>query len=230
MTLPSRIPEGRTRRPESVGLEPGRALAEARHRRRVDVVRRRQEMGERELALAGRMQHGDLDRPERAHRPIRVPGDANGLFDCRVEKLHVADHEPLAVVVGAFDRSQAVRLGQGHRQRLLAQHRQSAPQGRLRHVGVGPRGQDEQPVELDRIEHRRDVAVSVLCRYVVSVAQGLREALREVADRSDLERLAKAREQRQVHGLRHRSETRDRDAEGTMRRPGGGRRGHEAGV
>ena len=76
-----------------------------------------------ELALARRMEDRDLDGPQRAHRRGRVVGDADGLLDGRVEQLHVADHQPLAVVIGAFERGEPVGLRPGVGQRFLAQDR-----------------------------------------------------------------------------------------------------------
>ena len=131
-----------------------------------------------ELALARRMEDGDLDLAQGAHRSGRVVGDADGLLDGRVEQLHVADHQPLAIVIGAFERGQPVGLGPGQGQGLLAQDRQAVLERGGGDVAMRPGGQHDQPIELDGVEHRRDVAESVLGRYPVALADGRQERRR----------------------------------------------------
>ena len=84
----------------------------------------------RELALARRVQDGHLDGPQRAHRVGRIANDPDRLLDGRIEQLHVPEHQPPPIVVGAFHGGQATGLGTGDGQGLLAEHGQAALEGR----------------------------------------------------------------------------------------------------
>ena len=190
-----------------------------RERRGVDIVRWRQQVGVRELALARRMQDGHLDRPQRAHRRIRVAGHPDRFLDGGIEQLHVPDHQPFAVVIRPLDGRQAIGLGARRGQRLLGQHGKPALEGRERHVAVRPGGEHDQAVELQAVEHRRDIPVPVLGGDPISLAEGRRQRRRQVADRGELERAGEARQEGQVDGLGDGSEARHADTQGPARHP-----------
>ena len=95
--------------------------------------------------------------------PTGIVGDPDRLLDGRVEQLHVADHQPFAVVI----RRPRARPGGRPRRGWRPAASRTGPAGpRSRaasgHVAVRPGGQHDQAVELDAVEHRRDVAEAVL--------------------------------------------------------------------
>ena len=110
-------------RPRRIGIELARAFPKPREHRGVDIVGRRQQVGVRELALARRVQDGHLDRPQRPHGRVRVPGDPDRFLDGGIEQLHVPDHQPFAVVIRPLDGRQAIGLGTRRGQGLLGKHR-----------------------------------------------------------------------------------------------------------
>ena len=89
-----------------------------------------------------------------AHLATGIVRDPDRLLDRRVEQLHVADHQALAVAVRALERGEAVGLGERGGQRLLAQDRQSRLERGRGDVAMRSGGQHDQAVELDAIEHR----------------------------------------------------------------------------
>jgi hypothetical protein len=176
------------------------------------------------------MQHGDLDRAEGSQRSIGLPRDADRLLDGGVEELHVPDHQPLTVAIRPLDGRQAVGLGEGHGERLLGQDRQPAGEGRLGDVPVRPGRQDDEPVELDAVEHGAHVSVPVCRRNPISLADRGQQPRRQVAQRGDREGLGEAREEGQVDRLSDGSEARDADTQRAARHPKGRGMGHRVGV
>ena len=59
----------------------------------------------------------------------RIVSDPDRLLDGRIEQLHVAEHQPFAVVVRALQRGQAIGLGRVAA-RAFAEHGQAALEGR----------------------------------------------------------------------------------------------------
>ena len=92
--------------------------------------------------------------------------------------IHVPEHQPFPVVVRPFHGGQAIGLGAGDSQGLLAEHGQAALEGGQRDVAVRPGGQHEEAIQLGALEHRRDIGVAPARRDAIAIADGGRERRR----------------------------------------------------
>ena len=207
---------GRGGRPDRRLDEPVARLVESGEDGRVDVRRRREEMGKRQLGRARRMEHRDLDRAERAESGGGVVDEPACLPDRRIEHLHVAEQQAARVGRGR----KGVGFGDRERERLLAQDRQAPFERREGVAAVRPGRQEDHAVETIDLEERGDRPHPVCRRDAVAVAERVPEGRRQVADRGDLEGIREPVEQREVDGLGDGAEAGDSDAK---RRVGSGR-------
>ena len=174
-------------------------------------------MRELELRLAGRVEDGHLDRAWRAEIPIG--GEPHGTRHRRVVQLHIAEVQARTVRRGEAT-IDAVHLGEGEGEGLLDEDRQSSVERRIDRRGMRARGQDRDGIQTGRHQQLLDRAESTFRRDAIPLADGRREAGREVGDSVDRVRVAQPLDQRQVDGLGDGAEPGDPEAH-TVGRPAG---------
>ena len=205
------LAEGRGGGPERHGLEPVALVAQPGDRLGRDVGRRRQQAGVGELALAGRVEDANLDRPDRPDATV-VGGDRQALDDRGVVQLHVADLEPRPLIGRQAGRDR-VRLAERPGKGLLGEDGHAPVETCRDRVAVRAGGQDHQGVDVGRRQERIERGEAGGRCDPVALTDDLDEARRQVRDRRDLEAVGEPVEERQVDGLGHRTESEDADSD-----------------
>jgi len=173
--------------------------------RHVRIVRRRERLPRQYLGgevLEARVRRQHDRRADGVTRPRQLTPVRDGRSPARIERVHRADEDRYAGLRG--DSCDRIGLGRRHRQRLLAQHRPLTGPARCDHL-LGMecvRTADRHDLDRRIIEQRLD-------RGRVRGANSARHScghLRiDIGDMANGERLAEAREGRQVNGLRDRA-------------------------